>query len=215
MSTRHQPRDYHLALDTYNHLPLLEEQRTDVPLSVLETLASVFFRHGAHRHFRISLLHRHIITPPKAVMVHTQGPGEEDICGPQELGSCKVQPCLFYYIREHQEFWPVEFQAVEDPSRYSPPGTQFLSELSTVLVAIGMDSILGVSHTSCIDGPCTEYLLYDGLGTVSRRRLDRPSIGRQIITEWSVHDVDGKPTAFPEKDCIQTPSGVHVPVPKK
>lgn len=215
MSTRHQPQDYHLASDSYNHLPLLEEQRTDVPLSALETLASLFLRHGAHTHFRISLLHRHIRTPPKAVMVHTQGPEEEDICGPQELGSCKIQPCLFHYTRDHQEFWPVEFRAVEDSSRYSPPDTTFLSELSTILVAIGMDGILGVSHASCIDGPCTEYLLSDGLGTVSRRRLEHPSVGWQIITEWSVREINGKPTICPEKDCIQTPSGVHVPVPKK
>lgn len=76
--------------------------------------------------------------------MHSQGSGEEDICKPQELGTHEMQPCLFLYQREHDEFWPVESQDAHELQGYFPPDDAFLLELSTMLIEVGMDDVLGL-----------------------------------------------------------------------
>lgn len=148
MWIRNRPEDFHHAPRCYNHLPLFEHQKKEIPVSVLETLANIFLRHGMHTEFGISLLHRHCETSSNSVMVHSKS--DQDICLPLELGSCDIAPSLFFFCRTQEEFLPLEFEAAGWRTECMPSET-FLSDLASFLRGQSLDNVLGHKRRSISD----------------------------------------------------------------
>ena len=215
MYLRQKHKDYRLASERYNEIPLLENQRTDIPSSTLEALARIFLRHGVQDRFQVSLLHRHDTLPSNTVMVHLRQSLEEDICLPQELGKCELQPCVFSWQRN--EFWPIEFEEAHRSDRYMLADNTFLAELGSFLAASNMDEVLGLSCALSVRGPWVEYIRSEGPGTIARRSLDGASPTLGIVTAWAFSLADGDIVITPETTCQRTTVGVHaqVPVPPK
>ena len=162
---------------------------------------------GMHDQFQVSLLHRHDTTPSNAVTAHLRQCVEEDVCLPQELGKCELQPCVFSYHRD--EFWPIEFEEAYRSDRYMLLDDTLLAELGDFLVASKMDGVLGLSCAYSVRGPWVEYIQSEGPGTEARWSPEGINTRLGIVTAWAFSSADGGVLITPETICRLTRVGVH------